>query len=99
MVFKADSLGADDRRIEKARHQAAPLFLRRESFCQQIQTAWSQPGPGFVVVQNGVWFSGASLWPVHQAPIEMARINQRDRSFLRILAKEGLQPKVHDSPR
>src|SRR5258706_13679756 len=99
MIFKSYQRSRNLLRIVNAGDDAPSLFFRGEPFCQHINASWHEQLPRLPAADDRVRLSRTRLGPMHEAPVEVARVDQGNGSLFRLLAKERLGAEIHDAPR
>src|ERR1051326_8694036 len=97
VFFETDPVGRDSIRILDASPQAPSLLLGREALYQNVNRSGHQQFLRALRVTDGIRLASSRLGPMHEATVEVTRINERHGADLRFTNEKLLGPKVHHS--
>src|SRR5882724_13008201 len=99
MIFKSYQRSWNLLRIVNGGDDAPSLFFRGEPFCQHINASRDEQLSRLLAADDRVRLTRTRLGPMHETPVEVARVNEGNSSLFRLLAKERFGAEIHDAAR
>jgi hypothetical protein len=79
MILEPNQLAWNSFLIVDCGYDPSALFLRGETFRDDVATIRHEPLPDGVSEPYRIWLSAILSWPPHDIPVEVGSVNERHR--------------------